>query len=32
VGDANPFPPLPPGFGKPTLTVGLQFIYDPRAR
>lgn len=32
VGDANPFPPLPAGFGKPTLTVGLQFIYDPRAR
>jgi len=32
VGDANPFPPLPEGFGKPTLTVGLQFIYDPRAR
>jgi protein TonB len=32
VGDANPFPPLPAGFGKSTLTVGLQFIYDPRAR
>jgi protein TonB len=32
VGDANPFPPLPAGFGKPTLTVGLQFIYDPRSR
>jgi protein TonB len=32
VGDANPFPPLPAGFGKPTLTVALQFIYDPRAR
>ena len=30
--DANPFPPLPPGFGKPTLKVGLQFVYDPRAR
>ena len=30
--DANPFPPLPAGFGKPTLKVGLQFIYDPRAR
>jgi protein TonB len=30
--DANPFPPLPTGFGKPTLKVGLQFIYDPRAR
>jgi TonB family protein len=32
VGDANPFPPLPREFGKPTLTVGLQFIYDPRTR
>jgi len=32
VRDANPFPPLPAGFGKPTLTVGLQFIYDPGAR
>jgi protein TonB len=32
VGDANPFPPLPAGFGKSSLTVGLQFIYDPRAR
>jgi protein TonB len=32
VGDANPFPPLPTGFGKPTLVVGLQFNYDPRAR
>lgn len=32
VGDASPFPPLPSGFGKSTLTVGLQFIYDPRAR
>lgn len=31
VGDAAPFPPLPAGFDKPTLTVGLQFIYDPRA-
>jgi protein TonB len=30
--DANPFPPLPTGFGKPTLKVGLQFIYDARAR
>ena len=30
--DANPFPALPTGFGKPTLKVGLQFIYDPRAR
>jgi TonB family protein len=32
VDDAKPFPPLPAGFGKPTLTVGLQFVYDPRAR
>jgi TonB family protein len=32
VRDANPFPRLPAGFEKPTLTVGLQFIYDPRAR
>jgi periplasmic protein TonB len=32
VSDANPFPPLPDGFGKPTLRVGLQFVYDPRAR
>jgi TonB family protein len=32
VNEANPFPPLPEGFQKPTLTVGLQFIYDPRAR
>ena len=31
VGDATPFPPLPAEFGKPTLTIGLQFIYDPRA-
>ncbi len=32
ISEANPFPPLPEGFVKPTLTVGLQFIYDPRAR
>ena len=32
VRDANPFPPLPDGFGKSTLKVGLQFVYDPRAR
>ena len=32
VNDANPFPPLPAGFGKQTLKVGLQFVYDPRAR
>jgi TonB family protein len=32
VDDANPFPPLPTGFKKPTLTVGLQFIYDARGR
>jgi protein TonB len=32
VSDANPFPPLPDGFGKSALKVGLQFVYDPRAR
>jgi protein TonB len=32
VSDANPFPPLPEGFGKTTLKVGLQFVYDARAR
>ena len=32
VSDANPFPPLPEGFGKSTLTVGLQFVYDASAR
>ena len=32
VSDANPVPPLPEGFGKSTLKVGLQFVYDPRAR
>ena len=32
ISEANPFPPLPDGFAKPTLTVGLQFIYDPRTR
>ena len=32
VSDANPFPPLPEGFGKSALKVGLQFVYDPRAR
>jgi periplasmic protein TonB len=32
VRDANPFPPLPAGFGKPSLKIGLQFIYDARAR
>lgn len=32
ISEASPFPPLPGGFEKPTLTVGLQFIYDPRAR
>ena len=32
VADSNPFPPLPEGYEKPTLTVGLQFIYDPNAR
>jgi protein TonB len=30
--DANPFPPLPADYPKSVLTVGLQFIYDPRAR
>lgn len=30
--EANPFPKLPDGFPKPLLTIGLQFIYDPRAR
>ena len=30
--DATPFPNLPDGFEKPTLTIGLQFIYDPRGR
>jgi len=32
ISEANPFPPLPEGFEKATLTVGLQFIYDPRTR
>jgi TonB family protein len=32
VTEANPFPPLPQEFAKPTLTVGLQFGYDPVAR
>lgn len=32
ISESNPFPPLPDAFEKPTLTVGLQFIYDPRAR
>jgi periplasmic protein TonB len=32
ISEANPFPALPDGFEKPTLTVGLQFVYDPRAR
>ncbi len=31
VTQANPFPPLPEDFKKPTLTVGLQFAYDPTA-
>jgi TonB family protein len=31
VTEANPFPPLPADFKKPTLTVGLQFAYDPSA-
>lgn len=32
IADANPFPELPKEFTKPTLTVGLQFVYDPRTR
>ncbi len=32
VAEANPFPPLPDGFPKNVLIIGLQFIYDPRAR
>ncbi len=32
VNNANPFPPLPEAFPKPTLTVGLQFVYDPSMR
>lgn len=32
INEANPFPPLPDGFDKSSLTVGLQFIYDARAR
>jgi TonB family protein len=32
INEANPFPPLPEGFEKPTLTVGLQFLHDPSAR
>ena len=31
VSDAIPFPPLPTASGSP-LEVGLQFVYDPRAR
>jgi TonB family protein len=29
--ESSPFPRLPEGFAKPQLTIGLQFIYDPRA-
>lgn len=32
VAEANPFPPLPDGFPKPVLIIGLQFIYDPTMR
>jgi TonB family protein len=32
IADANPFPPLPEGFDKPVLTIGLQFVYDASAR
>ena len=31
VTQAKPFPPLPEDFKKPTLTVSLQFAYDPTA-
>ena len=31
VTEANPFPPLPADFKEPTLTVVLQFAYDPTA-
>jgi protein TonB len=30
VREADPFPPLPEGFEKSSLTVGLGFVYDPR--
>lgn len=32
VAEANPFPPLPDGFQKSVLTIGLQFVYDASAR
>lgn len=32
VAGASPFPPLPQGFEKSVLTIGLQFIYDTSAR
>jgi protein TonB len=32
VSGASPFPPLPQGFDKPLLTIGLQFVYDPGVR
>jgi periplasmic protein TonB len=32
VAGASPFPPLPQGFEKAVLTIGLQFIYDSSAR
>jgi TonB family protein len=32
VASASPFPPLPQGFEKSVLTIGLQFIYDSSAR
>lgn len=32
VREADPFPPLPEGFEKGSLTVGLQFVYDPRTK
>jgi TonB family protein len=32
VASASPFPPLPQGFEKSVLTIGLQFIYDSSTR
>ncbi len=32
IAEANPFPPLPDGFGKSVLTIGLQFVYDSSTR
>jgi len=30
INDAGPFPPLPDEFKKPTLRIGLQFVFDPQ--